>query len=258
MFRLFAVFIVLTTTQFASAECYLERGEITKSQDLSYQTWEFEDSDFLWSNIISRDSAISDYQQAVSEIIHSLDPFAIIEKQTPIFIQDPRPSMKGEVFNSTLVLQGKAGYVRDISCLESLMVQEQTALFPLATYPHEFLASIFKKVVNGKSKVKVVLRLGVTTFQKPVESDILNSVSESWIFWGHIHNHPFELAKYPDQIFQGLMAPSLSDVQMYRNWFKEFGLQRALITNGFHTIEISSKEFNQFCSWDDEGNSCFL
>lgn len=251
------VLLLLVSGSAAYAECSLNRAEFREVPSPNYQVWEFKDSSFLWDDISTPETAFSNYQQTISNLIQPLDALLIIQKQYPLFMQDPKPSMKAEAFNASLVLNGGAGTIRKISCLESLMIQEQTALFPLADYPYEFLAAIFKKYVNGVARVKIILHLGVSPFQKPVQDDIKVLLAEGWSFWAHIHNHPFYLEKYPDQIFQGLMTPSLSDVQLYRSWASEFGQQNALITNGFHTIQIPASDFNKFCSWDDEGKACF-
>ncbi len=44
----------------------------------------------------------------------------------------------------------------------------------------------------------------------------------------------------------GILAPSLADAQYYKMLKERFKLERALITNGFNTVEIENKDFEKF------------
>lgn len=60
----------------------------------------------------------------------------------------------------------------------------------------------------------------------------------------HLHNHYEPESNH----YIGILAPSLADAQYYKFLAQKFCLQKALITNGFHTVEIKSANFDQFDS----------
>ena len=57
-----------------------------------------------------------------------------------------------------------------------------------------------------------------------------------------MHNH------YEDKEtnYIGILAPSLADAQYYKMLSERFNISTALITNGFHTVEIDENQFDQF------------
>ncbi|MCB0839537.1 MAG: hypothetical protein KDD99_22860 [Bacteroidetes bacterium] len=46
--------------------------------------------------------------------------------------------------------------------------------------------------------------------------------------------------------YLGILAPSLADAQYFKMLQDRFNLEKALVTNGFHTVEIPSGEFDEF------------
>ena len=78
--------------------------------------------------------------------------------------------------------------------------------------------------------------------RQKLEDDIANN----WKFYANLHNHPFQFSNKNSG--SGELIPSGDttdgDVQYYLADSENFGLQRAWITNGFHTVEIAAKEFS--------------
>jgi len=48
-----------------------------------------------------------------------------------------------------------------------------------------------------------------------------------------------------DENYRGTIGPSVSDAFVYQMEFKDFGLPKAVITNGFETMEIPSSFFKK-------------
>jgi len=49
-----------------------------------------------------------------------------------------------------------------------------------------------------------------------------------------------------DKQYVGILAPSLADAQYYKMLKERFNVDKTLITNGFHTVEIDNQDFTRF------------
>jgi hypothetical protein len=75
---------------------------------------------------------------------------------------------------------------------------------------------------------------------------------EGWRVIAHLHNHPFYLDRLatlatgqPTGDIAGALAPSITDVHFYRSMHARLGLETALVTNGFATLEIPAAAFDR-------------
>jgi hypothetical protein len=73
---------------------------------------------------------------------------------------------------------------------------------------------------------------------------IKKDLKQGWNLKYHLHNH----YEPKSNNFVGILAPSLADAQFYVFLSEDYKLENALITNGFHTVEIKSQEFSKFKS----------
>ncbi|MBT8220550.1 MAG: hypothetical protein KJP00_12040, partial [Bacteroidia bacterium] len=72
--------------------------------------------------------------------------------------------------------------------------------------------------------------------------ELRKALSEGWKLSYHLHNHYNE----PEDDYIGVLAPSLADAQYFKALRESFDLKYALVTNGFHTVEIDAEDFDQF------------
>ncbi|MBK6699992.1 MAG: hypothetical protein IPG55_08865 [Saprospiraceae bacterium] len=69
-----------------------------------------------------------------------------------------------------------------------------------------------------------------------------------WTFNYHLHNHYEPKANG----YLGILAPSISDAQYYLFLSEEYSLKQAIVTNGFHTVEIQREEFQKLKSPEND------
>lgn len=76
---------------------------------------------------------------------------------------------------------------------------------------------------------------------------IKNDLKQGWTFNYHLHNH----YEPKSNQYLGILAPSMTDAQYYLFLREEYHLEKSLITNGFHTVEIQGEEFPKLKSPDN-------
>src|SRR5262249_16194320 len=80
---------------------------------------------------------------------------------------------------------------------------------------------------------------GLARLHEPLMADI----QQGWVVVTNIHNHNF----FPlSEKVLGGVVPSATDIQYLRNVRRSLGVTRAVIINGFHSIDISAADFDRF------------
>ncbi|HEU0030252.1 MAG TPA: hypothetical protein VFQ53_06460 [Kofleriaceae bacterium] len=169
-------------------------------------------------------------------------PAAIFARQIARYAGSSDPMELGEVHNTTLVRDGKVGMLRPMSCLEAALYERQTARYPEETHPTEFHGFVLRR----GTQLDVVMLASDQPFPPKVGLAMPHvdpALAAGWTLWGHLHDHTFEFTADRNAAL-GTPAPSTTDVQFYRN-FADSGLERALVTNGFVTVEIRASELPQ-------------
>lgn len=176
--------------------------------------------------------------------------------------RDFHASLKGdgkrEAENSSAVLDGKAGALGPISCLEWRLFQRQARRFPMLERPTEFGAY----VLRGHGQIHVYLsgadRAG-GKLRAEVRDRVVADVGRGFAPVAHGHNHNFMFDRKPgDRLWTteetvndvgGAVAPSLTDVQAWRMMREHFGLQGAWVTNGIDTAHYTAEDFDRLSAW---------
>jgi hypothetical protein len=176
--------------------------------------------------------------------------------------RDLHAAMKGdgarEAENSSALLEGKAGTVGPISCLEWRLFQRQARRFPMLERPTEFGAY----VLRGHGQIRVYLsgadRAG-GKLRHEVRDRVVVDVGRGFAPVSHGHNHNFMFDRKPgDRMWTteesvndvgGTVAPSLTDVQAWRMMREHFRLQGAWVTNGLDTAHYTAEEFDRLSAW---------
>ncbi|QSQ25001.1 hypothetical protein JY651_08740 [Pyxidicoccus parkwayensis] len=167
--------------------------------------------------------------------------------------------MAREAENSGRVLEGTAGSVGPISCLEWSLFQRQAHRFPMIERPTEFGAY----VLRGHGRIRVYLsgadRIGGRLYSG-VWDRVTADAAQGFVPVAHVHNHPLMFDRKPgDRMWTtpetvndigGGVAPSLTDVQAWRRMRESFGLQGAWVTNGLETGRYTSEDFDRLSAWD--------
>jgi len=79
----------------------------------------------------------------------------------------------------------------------------------------------------------------------PAYDLVVKSIKDGWKIDLSLHNHNF---LFKSENYRGGVAPSIPDSELYKSELSGFGLKRALITNGFDTLEIDSRSFHLLSS----------
>jgi hypothetical protein len=143
----------------------------------------------LWQ-AADMDADISRFRDAVRLRLGSrIDAKSLIERQRTIFAELPE-EWRGEAVNGSLVLEGRAGTIEPINCIEAMLWKWQAARFPMLEHPTEFGAFVLRR--DGRMRIYLSsadlvgqrLRSGLV---KLVEADVANGFEVV----AHSHNHPF-------------------------------------------------------------------
>lgn len=206
-----------------------------------FQCWEFKNEPFLWNTNFVQPPSLKLFKDSVMRILGK-DTFILILQN--LAFQDTSyktvVTKNGDSINAQLIHSKTLGKIRPINYLESQLLDYQISRYPLLSHPTEFHGFI---LVNDSVKhVKVYFAASDQPWP-PKPNIILNALKKDlkmgWIFKNHLHNH------YEPKLnrYLGILAPSITDAQYYLFLSEEYNLRQAIITNGFHTVEIQKEEF---------------
>lgn len=240
----------------APDSCSLERvkPEILKIPEAGpselHARFELPDEPYLWKPA-PLDQSLSQFREAL-QIRLGREPEArfLIEHQRSIFDTMPQ-SWKGEATNATLLLEGRAGTISPIGCLEAMLWKHQAARFPMLEHPTEFGAFILR----GRQQVRVYFSSADLVGQK-VRSTIMEllqaDIQAGFRLSAHLHNHPFLFDRKvgdrsytqagAENDFAGALAPSMTDIHFYKNLHEDHGVEEVWVTNGLETSRFRAEE----------------
>ena len=181
-----------------------------------------------------------------------MDSRELTELQRNIFVSLP-DNWSSEAANSTLLLEGRAGVITDMSCLEMMLWTWQDERFPMLEHPTEFGAF----VMRGQGNIRVYLSsadLVGGRVNQQVTGLMQDDITAGYRLITHIHNHPFLFDREAgDRMWTieatvndiaGALAPSMSDVGFYRGFRKSHSLEQAWITNGLQSSRFQYSDFD--------------
>ena len=199
------------------------------------------------------DDVISRFRDAVrARLGMDFDARLLLERQRAIFTM-MSPEGSGEAANITLLLEGRSGNITPIGCLEATLWKWQAARYPMLEHPTEFGAF----VLRGHGRVRIYLSsadLVGQRIRRVVTELVQADVVAGFQLLAHLHNHPFLFDReVGDRMWTleatkedvaGALAPSMTDVQFYRNVRGSLSLEEAWVTNGLHTSRFHAGEFD--------------
>lgn len=219
---------------------------IRQAADTIEQSWTFEAGRLPERVTVSRLPALSAFLDTVRTRVGPLDARAMLRRQVAYYAAQPDSDSQGEAANGRIVLDGTAGRLRPVDCLEALLVETQAARFPMASHPTEFHAVVMERSDAGRRWVRVYLA-GSGAPWPPKANLLFERVAADraagWRAVAHLHNHPFLFASGGD--IAGANAPSLTDVQFWRHLRDDLGVESARVTNGFETFEAPAAAFDR-------------
>ena len=212
--------------------------------------WEFPDSTGLRATAPEHIRAVIDYQDSLRWALGEVTFMAAVDLQAK---QDQDSAlavetMDGDAYNAMLVHTGRAGRVRPMNALEGEVLNYQASRYPLFSHPTEFHGFVTQ---HTSGRIRFFFAASDTEWPphptlilQRLEKDLL----QGWTLIGHLHNHFNQRHDH----YVGTLAPSLADAQYYGMLVERFGLQKAYITNGLHTVELKADELGAFAAHGDD------
>lgn len=216
---------------------------VESGEDLLLQYWLLPDDPSLASAVLPEAPSLRDFRERITGDLDP-DPYRILQIQLPHVDG-------GDADNVGLVLEGRAGALRPMNCLEGWLFATQTARAveqgrTMYTHPTEFLSYVLERADTLKVWYYTVDQPGVGGLAR-LHGPVAEDIEAGWTLVRNIHNHNF----FPDtdadaDAVLGGTVPSATDVGLLRAMRSSIGLSRASITNGFHTIDLESADFDAF------------
>lgn len=223
-------------------DCFMPSPPHVVRQEASIllQYWLLEDRTQFHESTLPGSSSLMEFRERISQSM-SVEPYALLKRQLSYV-------SGGDAENVRLVLNG-AVPIRTMSCLESLLLATQAERSTsqgrsMYTNPTEFSSYILRRGDSLKIWYYTVDQPGIgglASLHVPVMADI----QQGWAVVSTIHNHNF----FPlaDGVMGGVV-PSATDIQYFRNVRSSMGVTRAVIVNGFHSLDISATDFDRFAA----------
>lgn len=216
-----------------------------------HEVLEIRDEPALWDTA-SPDEALERYRAAVSARLGGkIAPKELLAAQRSIY--EAFPGGAGEAANGAALLEGRAGAIGPIRCLELLLWRRQAARYPMLEHPTEFGAYILR----SRDRVRVYFSSADRVGQKlrsEVRARAQADRKAGFEVVAHLHNHPFLFDRVVgDRMWTtadtvrdvaGAVAPSKADVQALRAMRESVGLQGAWVTNGLDTARFRADELD--------------
>ncbi len=212
------------------------------------QYWEFPDGHYLWEDGTGEASDLMAYRDSLITLLGDRTFSGSVQREGNLDAHyfNTNELLNGDQKNAALVHNGTLGHLRRINFTEAQLLNYQLTRYPLLGHPTEFVAYI--EVHEEEELVRVYFCSSDEPWPPKhhvVFSAIEKDLGHGWKLKYALHNH-YE----PDtNNYVGILAPSMSDVQMFKMMKEEYALETALITNGFHTVAIENDDFHRFESY---------
>lgn len=208
-----------------------------------FQYWELNNSSSLWDTNFVLPLSLKYYIDSLNRILGNDTTQLIVQKTAlqDIFYKSVN-TRNGDSINAQLIHSKVLGKIRPINYLEAELLNYQMSRYPLLSHPTEFHGFIL--LHDSLNIVRVYFAASDQPWPpKPnvILSAVKNDLNTGWTFKYHLHNH----YEPKTNRYLGILAPSMTDAQFYLFLSEEFNLEHALITNGFHTVDIQKEEFQK-------------
>ena len=208
-----------------------------------FQYWEFRNDHFLWDTNFVQLPDLKLFKDSLNNILGKDTLKLIVQK---LALQDiSYKSVKtenGDSINTQLVHSKTLGKIRPINFLEAQLLDYQLSRYPLLSHPTEFHGFIL--LHDSLNLVRVYFAASDQPWPpkpKVILEAVKKDLKQGWTLKYHLHNHYEPKSNY----YLGILAPSMTDAQYYLFLSEDYNLDCALITNGFHTVEIQREEFTK-------------
>ena len=229
----------LPDLDFATAVVVVEDSQAT------HYLWEVAAEDAWESEVIVESKALHRFRHYVEAKIEP-KPVELLRKQRDIFLN---AFGKDSAIIKSIdgVMAGKIGQIRKINRLESALLARHAEMNPLDNSDMKKQSEFGAMVYRRDDKLRIYLSIPKPPLPMgapPValaDRHLKDGKLAGWKLVSHIHNHPFFFGnKYGD--IAGTTVPSGPDITTYENLLKYQNVQKPVITNGFHSLEMTRKD----------------
>lgn len=172
-----------------------------------------------------------------------VDPRALLRRQLELY---RRLGVKDGAAKLQAVLDGRAGRLERMNCLETLLFAEHEARFPVEDTQSEFLAVVLRR--GPELRVYLLSQRGepgVGPGLGAVEPRLRADAAAGWALDATLHNHPF-MFDNPYGDISGVLVPSGDaqggDLASFQRLAREYGMREAWITNGFDSVRLGAAD----------------
>lgn len=218
---------------------------IRNDGNLIIQSWIIPNDPDIYNIVDSMSNNITSYKDILINILgnNRIENAIIFESEINLNYISETEYSDGNKKNAELIHHGEYGKIRRINIIESQLLDIQLKKYPLYSHPTEFIAYFL--ITPQKDSIKIYFAASDTPWV-PKHPEIFENLKidlkNGMQLINVLHNH-YEKA---ENNFIGILAPSTSDMGMFKMMRDNFSLQTVTITNGFHTVEIKSENFNKF------------
>lgn len=205
-------------------------------------TLEFTDGGALAVAGFPADGALERYRRSMVSRLDTdpRDPIALLRRQRRLF---EAGRMYHELPVYDRIIAGTYGAIRPISCLEGLLYEYHLTQRARAGRRGvtEFLALLLRQP-GGEGGLRVLFAASDSdggAYAAAMMPSLRDALATGWRFEATLHNHPFAPSR-PDIV--GTTIPSAVDEATSRSWSETYGLRRMVITNGFSTWEVPTRD----------------
>lgn len=138
------------------------------------------------------------------------------------------------------ILSGELGLLREVHCLETLLIAHAHRLRSLIQNAYEFGAVVLHKPEADTNLLIYFVQSDSMSLRFDEILPLMEKkLQEGWRLGIQIHNHPFFPDRDPHRI-GGYTAPGEADIQTFKEWIHKYELRSAYITNGVYSFEMHS------------------
>jgi hypothetical protein len=211
-----------------------------------FQYWEFKNNPLLWDTNFIQLPNLKLYKDSLISLLgNEIFKFHVQKLALQDIFFKSVNTQNGDSINAQLIHSKILGKIRPINYLEAQLLDYQMNRYPLLSHPTEFHGFIL--LHDSLNIVRVYFASSDQPWPpKPtiILESLKNDLKMGWTFKYHLHNH----YEPKSNNYLGILAPSTSDAQYFSFLSEEYNLKQAIITNGFHTVEVQSEEFQKLKS----------
>ncbi|NRA67403.1 MAG: hypothetical protein HRU19_23165 [Pseudobacteriovorax sp.] len=210
--------------------------------------WEGVSQSTLQGPALGGKSLLMEYQSNINELVGDTGPLDLLRRQRDLYLEF-FGEKAGIAYDQ--IIAGELGQIEATNCLMSLLFEIHLSRLTSVIDPAEFQAIVLESPLDGTWTILAAFGKEISP---PKIENLIPMVeskrAEGYSYRFHIHNHPFVFGGGFGDI-GGVLIPSGlltggADLDIYNTQIGLFGMEKALISNGFDSIIFSAEDISSF------------